>query len=147
MRQKVRATGILIEGNNILLLEQDVMESRRWSLPGGALEFGETIEQCLVREMKEETGLDISVGDLLYVCDRLQEDNHVVHMTFLIKRVGGNVTKGHEPESKANKIKSVKMVPLCELQNYGFALTFCELAKANFPDRGTYKGNVSNIGL
>ena len=145
--QKVRVTGILVEENNILLLEQDVTESRRWSLPGGSLEPGETIEQCLVREMKEETGLDISIVDLLYICDRLQEDNHVVHMTFLIKKMGGKLGTGDGAEFTTGKIKSVKMIPLYELENYGFASTFCDLARSNFPDRGTYKGNISNIGL
>lgn len=147
MRQKVRVTGILIEEDSILLLEQDVTQTRHWSLPGGTLELGETIEQSLVREIKEETGLDISVVDLLYVCDRIQEDNHVVHITFLIERAGGDLLRAREPESGANKIRSVKMVLLRELQNYGFTPTFYELARANFPDRGTYKGNVSNIGL
>jgi len=137
----------IIEDDSILLCEQDVAPSRRWSLPGGTLEFGETIEQCLVREMKEETGLDISVLDLLYVCDRLHEDNHVVHMTFLIERTGGRLGTGDGLEFARGKIKSVKMVPLNELPNYGFTPTFYELARANFPDKGTYKGNVSNIGL
>jgi 8-oxo-dGTP pyrophosphatase MutT (NUDIX family) len=63
MRQKVRVTGILVENKRILLLEQKVTDSRQWSLPGGALEVGETMEQCMIREMKEETGLDIVVGD------------------------------------------------------------------------------------
>ena len=147
MKQKVRITGILIEENLILLVEQDVTDSRAWSLPGGTLELGKTIEQCLVREMKEETGLDVAIAELLYVCDRIQENHHVVHMTFLIERVGGKLQRGYEPESGANIIKDVKMVSLDELQNYGFSSIFYELAKSNFPNRGTYKGDVHNIGL
>lgn len=147
MRQKVRVTGILIENEHILLLEQKVTDSREWSLPGGALEVGETIEQCMIREMKEETGLDIVVEDLLYVCDRLYQGDHVVHMTFLIKRSGGNIIKGIEPEPGANIIRGIKMVPFSELPKYGFSPVFCELVESDFPDRGTYKGNVSNIGL
>ena len=42
----VRPTGILIEENKILLVKQDVTETRHWALPGGRSEFGETIEQC-----------------------------------------------------------------------------------------------------
>ena len=54
---KTRVTGILIEDQKILLVKQKVTDSRNWSLPGGALEFGETLEECIIREMFEETGL------------------------------------------------------------------------------------------
>ena len=147
MIPKVRITGILVEDDNILLLDQDVTASRHWSLPGGALEPGETIEQCLIREMKEETGLDVAVGDLLYICDRIHGGNHVVHLTFLMTRKGGLLKRGYEPEPGANQIRDVRMVPLGELPGYGFAPTFYELALSGFPDRGSYKGDVSNIGL
>lgn len=47
---------------------------------------------ALVREMKEETGLDVEPGRLLYVCDHLPGDGtHVVHMTFEARRTGGMV--------------------------------------------------------
>jgi len=147
MQPTVRITGVLVEEDRILLVEQDVTESRHWSLPGGTLELGETIEQCLIREMKEETGLDVSVDGLLYVCDRFQEDRHVVHITLSISRRGGDLGTGKGAEFAVGKIKSVKMVLLDELPNYGFSATFPNLVKSDFPDKGTYKGNTANIGL
>jgi ADP-ribose pyrophosphatase YjhB (NUDIX family) len=64
MNPKVRATTVLIEDGCILLLEQQVTESlgRKWSLPGGTLEVGETLEACVVRETREETGLDVATS-------------------------------------------------------------------------------------
>jgi ADP-ribose pyrophosphatase YjhB (NUDIX family) len=147
MKPKVRVTAILVERNHILLLEQDVTKSRRWSLPGGTLEWSETIEACLIREMKEETGLDVSIGELLYVCDRIQDDMHVVHMTFLVQRTGGELHMGYEPEKDANPIRSLKMVPVAELEQYSFSKIFQELALNDFPHRGSYQGTVVNIGL
>jgi mutator protein MutT len=149
MNPKVRATAVLIEDGHILLAEQKVTESlsRSWSLPGGTLESGETLEECVIREIKEETGLDVVVDRLLYVCDRILDERHIVHITFIVKRVGGSLQVGIEPEVDANPIKSVKMVPLSELRRYGFSERFCQLAQSGFPDSGTYQGLIYNIGL
>jgi ADP-ribose pyrophosphatase YjhB (NUDIX family) len=144
---KVRPTAVLIEDGCILLLEQRVSEERSWSLPGGTLEVGETVEECLIREMREETELAVSVGRLLYVCERIENETHVIHMTFLVKREEGRVACGAEPEVGAQAIKSVKLVPIAELSRYGFGARFCELASAGFPEGGTYQGSVRSIGL
>ena len=146
---KIRATAVLIENGHILLTEQRVSESlsRGWSLPGGTLEIGETLEKCVVREVKEETGLDVAVERLLYICDRIMDRRHVVHITFAVRRVGGELQLGSEPEAGASPIKSVRMVPLSELRQCGFSERFCALAKAGFPNGGTYQGAASNIGL
>jgi len=118
---KVRITAVLIEDAQILLTEQHISESlaREWSLPGGALEHGETLEACLIREMREETGLTVAVDRLLYVCDRIQDDRHVVHISFAVHRVSGDLRVGVEPEPDAHPIKSVRMVPLV-LDHEGF---------------------------
>ena len=143
MEPAVRVTGVLIEGDKILLVEQNVTKTRHWSLPGGALEFGETIEQGLIREMREETGLDVSVGNLLYVRDWIPDDGHVVHITFLVSKLGGNLGTGDGAEFAVGKIKSVKMVPLDELRKYGFSDAFCDIVEAGFPNRGTYLREIA----
>jgi mutator protein MutT len=149
MQPKVRATAVLIEDGSILLVEQKVSASvqRAWSLPGGALEPGETLEACLVREMQEETGLHVAIERLLYVCDRIMYGQHVVHITFAVKRIGGRLYAGREPEPDANPIHSVHMVPLTALPEYGFSKRFIALAMQGFPNAGTYQGSVETIGL
>ena len=62
MPLKNRATGILVQEGKLLLLQQHVKTAtheRAWSLPGGTQQEGETLEEILQREMREETGLDV----------------------------------------------------------------------------------------
>jgi ADP-ribose pyrophosphatase YjhB (NUDIX family) len=149
MHPKVRVSGILMKNNRILLVEQKVPESqnRGWSLPGGALECNESIEACLIREMAEESGLKVAVQELIYVCDRIEDGRHIVHITFFVQRIGGEIVCGIEPEKNAYPISDVRMVAVNKLREYGFSGIFQALAEKGFPNKGTYQGAISNIGL
>ena len=137
-------TGIVIEDEQILLLDQDTDGPRSWSLPGGKVENGETLAEALVREMAEETGVQVEVGRLLYVCD--QVDAHVVHITFEARRVGGAV--GAVQSGKDTRpIRGVRFVKLAELGSVGFSERFVELCQAGFPGAGSYMGPKAAIGL
>jgi ADP-ribose pyrophosphatase YjhB (NUDIX family) len=143
----VRVTGVVIEDDRVLLLNQDTDTGRSWSLPGGKVEEGETLAAALVREMREETGLDVEPGRLLYVCDHLPGDGtHVVHLTFEVRRTGGTageVTAGVD----TRPIRSVEFVKLADLPSLGFGVRFAELAMAGFPSAGSYMGAKASIGL
>ncbi len=142
----VRPTAVMIERGRILLIRQNVGERRRWSLPGGKLEMGESLCDCLIREMREETGLDVEPGRLLYVGERIIDSLHVVHLTFeVIRKVESQVVK--KPANPASEETGLKWVVLTELSKYGFSETFQSLAIRNFPDAGSYVGAVENIGL
>ena len=108
-------------------------------------EIGDEIDKAVEEAL--EGARHIIAEDLLYICDRIQDGRHVVHLTFLIEQVGGTLRIGHEPENDANPIKNVKMVPLNTLTNFGFSTIFQDLALSGFKDRGTYKGSIKNIGL
>lgn len=143
----VRVTGVVIEDGRILLLNQDTDTGRSWSLPGGKVEEGEPLDVALVREMREETGLDVEPGRLLYVCDHLPGNGtHVIHLTFEARRTGGTVgavTAGAD----TRPIRGVEFVKLADLPMLGFSERFGELAMAGFPGAGSYMGPKSSIGL
>jgi 8-oxo-dGTP diphosphatase len=67
-----------------------------WEFPGGSVEFGETLAHALAREMDEEFGIAIQVGDLLDVVDHILQDEkqHWVSPTYLCRIISG------EPEIK-----------------------------------------------
>jgi len=148
---KVRPSGVLVQNGRLLLVRQSVTPRRHWSLPGGALEHGETIEHCLVREWKEETGLDITVGDLLYVTDRIIGRDHVVHMVFLVSNAGEKPLPAEwthldaHVSTSAEPLREIRMVPCDELERYGFGPAFPRLVRDNFPGRGAYKGDFETF--
>ena len=142
----IRVTGILIENNEILLVKQKLNDKRNWSLPGGKLERGETLEQGIIREMKEETGLDTEILNLLYLCDVSKMNHTLLHITFLLRRVGGEIELPSN-QFDDNPINDVKYVPISSLIDYGFSHKFIDLINHNFPNKGNYVGDKRNIGL
>jgi len=142
---QVRVTGILIESEKVLLVKQKVA-NRDWSLPGGRVENGETLEEAMIREMKEETGLDVKVKNLLYVCDKPDALPSLLHITFLLERMEGEITLPSN-EFDHNPIQDVQMVRIEELSSYGFSEKFTKLASEKFLNAGSYQGLKQNIGL
>lgn len=69
----VRVYGILINNNQILVSDEFIRGDYFTKFPGGGLEFGEGTKDCLVREFKEETGLDVTIGNHLYTTDFYQQ--------------------------------------------------------------------------
>jgi ADP-ribose pyrophosphatase YjhB (NUDIX family) len=64
--------GVVISGNRVLLARRGAEPLRgEWSIPGGLLEVGETIEQGVARELLEETGLVVRVGELIEALERI----------------------------------------------------------------------------
>ena len=65
---------IVLDGKVVLIKRGSEPLKGQWSLPGGGVEVGETLEECVVREMREETGLDVEVGPVIEVFDRITCD-------------------------------------------------------------------------
>jgi mutator protein MutT len=72
-RPAVGVGAVVIDGNSVLLVKRGHAPLKgEWSLPGGAVEIGETLEAALIREVREETGLAVAVGPLVEVFDRIE---------------------------------------------------------------------------
>ncbi|MGM9992123.1 MAG: NUDIX domain-containing protein [Candidatus Bruticola sp.] len=109
---RIRVAVILCQGSRVLLVEHQKNGRKYWLLPGGGVEFGESLSACAVRELKEETNLDIEVGNLAFIADSIAPDNsrHVVHVVFYAREVGGQLKVGDE-----ERLYTVKYVDINEL--------------------------------
>ncbi|KOP64804.1 DNA mismatch repair protein MutT [Bacillus sp. FJAT-18019] len=143
---QVRVTGILIEDERILLVKQSVSAERGWSLPGGRVEQGETLEEAMIREIQEETGLITKVTKLLYLCDKPDSSPSLLHITFLLERLAGELRLPSN-EYDLNPIGDVAMIPIRDLTAYGFSEKFMTIVLNGFPEAGSYQGLKSQIGL
>ena len=87
--------GVLIRDGKVLLIRRGKPPLYgRWVVPGGTVELGESLEQALVREMREETGLEVVPLEVLTVFDRIERDGdqvvyHYVIVDYLCRWLGG----------------------------------------------------------
>jgi len=83
------AAGVIWRGNQLLISKRhtDDLLGGLWELPGGTRESGETLEECLVREVREELGIEIAVGDLMmavrHAYTHFRVTIHVFHCRYL----------------------------------------------------------------
>jgi len=96
---------VIIDGDRVLLVKRAHEPLKgEWSLPGGAVEVGESLEAALVREVREETCLDVTVGPVVEVLDRIGRDAsdrveyHFVIVDYLCRVAGGTATCGSDAE-------------------------------------------------
>lgn len=94
------AVGALIWDHERVLLGKHVPEHKgfwqgKWICPGGKLEPGETLKEGTLREVKEETGLEVEVMGFLISFDRRYTDekgpHHVIYIDYLAKVLGGTM--------------------------------------------------------
>ena len=129
---------VLAEGGRIVLVRRRYEPlAGEWSLPGGVVEVGETLEAAVAREVLEETGLDVRVGPVVDVFDRITFDAdrrvhyHFVLVDYLCHAAGGTLGSG----SDASDVALVEPASLEQFRLTGKAVDV--IARALRMARGT----------
>lgn len=104
MKVNVRVSGIVLKDGKVFLVKhEDSHNGIFYILPGGGLERDETIEECAIREVKEEIGLNVKISSFAYYEDVVSEYDHTLHLIFKCNIVGGKV-ENLDPDKKVKEI-------------------------------------------
>lgn len=118
---RVRTCGILIHENRILLANQVVPTGAEtvWLPPGGGVDMGETAEDALKREFREETHLEIAQLKLRYLHEFIKPPYHAIELYFVVTGFSGTLKLGSDPEHRNDQqlLEEVSYVPVEDLED------------------------------
>ena len=105
-RPIVGVGAVVVDAGKVVLIRRRYEPlAGQWSLPGGTLELGESLERGAAREVLEETGLEVEVGPIVEVFDRIMLDEerrvryHFVLVDYLCRPVGGALQAGSDVDA------------------------------------------------
>lgn len=106
-RQRVAVYGVALRDGAVLLVQASAATARpgAWWLPGGGLDFGESLEAGLIRELREETGLTVRVDSLLTAIsdhvDHPEGPLHSIRLIYQVTPVGGQLVAERDGSTDA----------------------------------------------
>lgn len=138
---RIRVATILPQGDSLLLVRHRKGDKSYWMLPGGGLDFGETFEECAIREIHEETGLRISIDRMLYLSEAIcpRGSRHVVNVYMLGRVEGGTLTV-----PTGDVIDAVEFIPFADLHSITLYPPIAEQLVASHT--AGYTGGILNLG-
>ncbi|MCD6590583.1 MAG: NUDIX hydrolase [Candidatus Aenigmarchaeota archaeon] len=123
---RLAVDGVIVSGNKVLLIKRKFEPfAGFYALPGGFVEHGEKVEDACIREVKEETGLDIKAERLIGVYSDPDRDprGHIVSVVFLCKIIGGSL------KTETNETKDMKFFSRHEIRTSRLAFDHKKILK------------------
>ncbi len=92
MKTYIVTAAVILEKDRVLLAQRksDGPHGLKWEFPGGKLEEGESPEECVVREIKEELRMDIEALDVFKAVTHRYGDKNILLLAYLCRRTGGD---------------------------------------------------------
>lgn len=110
---RVRVAALMLVDGKVVLVRHQKGHDSYYLLPGGGVEHGETLAEALIREVREETGLDVTVGRPLLLSDTIDPSStrHLINVTFSAYVTGGPL----RPPASDARVAGVVLVAPAEL--------------------------------
>lgn len=135
---RVRANGIVFKDDKLVLVQikSPTQNSLFWMPPGGGVQFGEPLKEAVRREVKEETTLDVAVGDLWYVTEYLKGNWHAIEFYYHCQILSGEIQLGSDPELEEQMLQKVDLFTLEEARKLVIKPSFLlEQLRLDYPDK------------
>jgi ADP-ribose pyrophosphatase YjhB (NUDIX family) len=139
-KQKIVVLGIIENSENNILVSQrfdpKIKEAHlKWDLPGGTNEFGESLKETLIREIEEETGLNVEIVKLLPDCvsKEWKHEEYLMHtlvFCYQCRLINGKIRLG---DHKINELKWMKPLEAEKLDLLPTTKVFIELFNKDIP--------------
>ena len=109
---------VLDKDNRILMVKQHHEDKDIWMVPGGAIEEGESSMAAAIREMNEETGMEVEIGRMIWHTEEVSDRGQRFVNFFLGRLKGGHLHLGADPEfdEEHQVLREVKFMSRAELQ-------------------------------
>ena len=115
-RRKTTSCGAVVwrvnEGRLELLLIKQFAHKDSWGIPKGHMDRGESLEQCALREVKQETGVSIALGERLPDCGTFFKNEDKTVVSYLATPVGSHDPKHDDPDSE---VADARWIPIDQL--------------------------------
>lgn len=121
---------IIIRSRDILLIKRGREPNLgKWSVPGGRVELGETLEEAVKREVLEETGLEVELGDLAGVCDLIVKHDEQISFHYVLLDYYATIVSGIP--AAASDATECRWVSLDQIKEYDVTPSLIDRLRQN----------------
>jgi ADP-ribose pyrophosphatase len=135
------ATGAVVLHNDkvLLVLRGQPPAANMWAIPGGSVELGETVQSAAEREVREETGLIVTAGEVIYTFDAIYRDKDGrVRYHYVILDVLATAANPNQPLVPADDVRDARWFSLANVNDPALAVSDTTRALLNRVMKATH---------